>query len=52
MQGKESLLYWKFFFNKINKFIFNQIMRQSSVKSRKNIYTQTGRIEISSFKLI
>ena len=40
-------------FNKINKFIFNQIMMLSSVKSRKIIICrQTGRIEISHFKFI
>ena len=39
-------------FNKINKFIFNQITRESSAKSRKSICRQTGCIEISSFKFI
>ena len=36
MQGKESLL-TGMLFNKINKYILNKIMRQSSVKSRKFI---------------
>ena len=38
--------------NKINKFIFNKMMRLSSVKSRKIIRRQTGLIEISSFKFM
>ena len=38
-------------FKKINKFIFNNIIRSSSVKSRKIKCRQTGRVEISSFKV-
>ena len=37
------------FFNTINKCIFNQIMRSSSVKSRKLICRQSGCVQISSF---
>ena len=42
----------EFSFSKINKFIFYQIMRYSSIKSRQIINGQTGRIEISGFKFI
>ena len=38
--------------NKINMFIFYQIMRYSSVKSRTIICRQNGRLVISSFKFI
>ena len=40
------------YFNKINKFIFYQIMRYSSVKSRTIICRQNGHLVISSFKFI
>ena len=48
MQGKERLLSGGSF----KKFIFNQIMRWSSEKSRKIWSRQTGCIEISSFKVV
>ena len=39
-------------FNKTNTFIFNLIMRSSSVKSRKIVSGQTDHIETFSFKCI
>ena len=51
MEGEVSLLSGSSF-KMINKCIFNEIIRESSVKSRKIISRQTGRIELSSFKFI